>query len=176
MNTFLGGVEKKAFRMAVLATGNDDDAFDIVQDTMLAFVKSYSSRSGEEWAPLFYRVLQNRITDFHRRSAVRNRFRSWFRWGSDAEDNDDENPLEQVADNNDVSSEQKLLSEEFAASLETALKDMPLRQRQAFLLRAWEGLDTRQTGVAMGCSQGSVKTHYSRAIHALRTNMKEFAP
>jgi len=175
MNTFLAGVEKKAFRMAVLATGNDDDAFDIVQDTMMAFVKSYSSRSGEEWAPLFYRVLQNRITDFHRRSTVRNRLRSWFRWGSDAED-DGENPLEQAADKNGVSSEQKLLSEEFAASLETALKDMPLRQRQAFLLRAWEGLDTQQTGVAMGCSQGSVKTHYSRAIHALRTNLKEFAP
>lgn len=174
MNFFLAGVEKKAFRMAVLATGSDDDALDIVQETMLAFVKNYASRPPEEWTPLFYRVLQSKITDFQRRSTVRNRFRSWFSRGKDTAD--DENPLEHIADKNDISSERRLLAEEFAGSLEIVLKGMPLRQRQAFLLRAWEGLDTRQTAEAMECSTGSVKTHYSRAIQALRTGLKEFAP
>jgi RNA polymerase sigma-70 factor, ECF subfamily len=159
--------------MAALAVGNEDDALDIIQDAMLAFVGKYASHPEEEWAPLFYRVMQNRVTDWHRRSTVRNRLRSFFGWGDNP---DDEDPLEQLADRHALPADSKIAGDQLAVSLEAALKSLPLRQQQAFLLRAWEGLDTRQTATAMGCSQGSVKTHYSRALHALRDSLEEFRP
>jgi RNA polymerase sigma-70 factor (ECF subfamily) len=159
--------------MAALAVGNEDDALDIIQDAMLAFVGKYGSHPEEEWAPLFYRVMQNRVTDWHRRSTVRNRLRSFLGWGDSP---DDEDPLEQLADRHTVPADSKIAGDQLAASLEAALTSLPLRQQQAFLLRAWEGLDTRQTATAMGCSQGSVKTHYSRALHALRDSLEEFRP
>jgi RNA polymerase sigma-70 factor (ECF subfamily) len=159
--------------MAALAVGNEDDALDIIQDAMLAFVRKYASHPEEQWAPLFYRVMQSRVTDWHRRSTVRNRLRSFFGWGDST---DDEDPLEQLEDRHALPADQKIAGDQLAVSLEAALKALPLRQQQAFLLRAWEGLDTRQTATAMGCSQGSVKTHYSRALHALRDSLEEFRP
>ena len=160
--------------MAVLAVGNSDDAQDIIQDAMLAFVTNYANRPEQEWAPLFYRVLQNRITDWHRRSSVRNRFREWFSWGSAHDDRED--PLEQLADPKAVLADRKIEGDQLASTLEQALRSLPLRQQQAFLMRAWEGLDTRQTAVAMGCSEGSVKTHFSRAVHALRHTLEDLRP
>ena len=174
LNDFLAGLERKAFRMAALATGNDDDALDIIQDSMLAFVRKYATRPEEEWAPLFYRVMQSRVTDWHRRSTVRNRLRTFFSWGDDAPDQED--PLEQQPDRNAVPADGKIAGEQLAETLEAALRALPLRQQQAFLMRAWEGLDTRQTALAMGCSQGSVKTHYSRALHALRGSLEDHRP
>jgi RNA polymerase sigma-70 factor (ECF subfamily) len=164
-------VERKAFRMAALAVRDRDEALDIVQDAMLAFVSRYAARPEPEWAPLFYRVLQSRVTDWHRRASVRNRFREWFSWW----DSDDgrEDPLEQLPDEQAMLADRKLQNDELAASLERALAALPLRQQQAFLMRAWEGLDTRQTAIAMGCSEGSVKTHFSRAVHALRGLLEE---
>ena len=174
LNLFLAGVERRAFRMARLATSDDDEALDLVQDAMLAFVSRYSSKSEKEWAPLFHRTLQNRIVDWHRRSTVRNRFRAWF--GGRDEDQDDGDPLENLADNFSPDPAASLLRRSLGEAIETAVRRLPLRQRQAFLLRAWEGLDTAQTAFAMGCSEGSVKTHYSRAIHTLRDMLKEYAP
>ena len=159
--------------MAVLATGNDHDAQDIVQDAMLAFVRRYTSRPEEEWTPLFYRVMQNQITDWYRRSSIRNRLRVWFSWGL-GEDEQAENPLEQLPDVSGKAPDSMLLGDEFSALLEKALRELTFRQRQAFLLRAWQGLDTQDTAIAMGCSQGSVKTHYFRAIHALRESLEEY--
>jgi len=159
--------------MAALATGNDDDALDIIQDSMLAFVRKYAAHPEEEWAPLFYRVLQSRVMDWHRRASVRNRLRMFFSWG-DAPDQ--ENPLEQLADPKGVPADLKIAGDQLAETLDAALRALPLRQQQAFLMRAWEGLDTRQTALAMGCSQGSVKTHYSRALHALRDCLEEHKP
>jgi len=159
--------------MARLATSNADDALDLVQDAMFAFVRSYSGRPGSEWHVLFHRVLQNRITDWYRRSSVRNRFRHWFGMDDDAGADD---PFQNIADP-DAPDPADVVNRRFTAeAVEDAVRKLSLRQRQAFLLRAWEGLDVAQTAQAMGCSEGSVKTHYSRAVHALRGLLEEYRP
>ncbi|WP_281416930.1 RNA polymerase sigma factor [Geoanaerobacter pelophilus] len=173
MNCFLAEVERRAFRMAYLATGCQDDALDVVQDAMLDFVRRYATRPAEEWRPLFYRINQNRITDWHRRTTVRNRFRSWFGMGHDDGD-DGFDPVEAFADPRGETPASELLNRELGQQLEKSVRQLPLRQQQAFLLRAWEGLDVAQTAVAMKCSEGSVKTHYFRAVNALRNVLEEY--
>jgi RNA polymerase sigma-70 factor (ECF subfamily) len=170
LDRFLAGVERRAFVMARLATGNADDAHDIVQYAMLTLVRSYASRGEQEWGPLFHTVLQSRITDWHRRSKVRNRLRVWF--GKRGEDDEDD-PLQNIADGRSPDPPTQLKDKEAMAALETAIHKLPARQQQAFLLRVWEGLDVAQTARAMSCSEGSVKTHYSRAVHALREQLED---
>ncbi|HEX9024190.1 MAG TPA: RNA polymerase sigma factor [Geobacteraceae bacterium] len=173
LNSFLAGVERRAFKMALLATANSDDALDVVQDAMLAFVKRYASRPGTEWGVLFHRTLQSRITDWYRRTSVRNRFRAWL---GGADQDDDDNPIENFPDTSSPDPAQRMMHRDLGAAIERALRSLPLRQQQAFLLRAWEGLDVAATAFAMGCSEGSVKTHYSRAVHTLRSLLEEFRP
>jgi RNA polymerase sigma-70 factor (ECF subfamily) len=168
---FLAGVERRALRMAELATGNRDEALDIVQDAMLVLVRRYAGRGADDWGPLFHRILQSRIRDWYRRSRVRNRWRAWL--GADDEDDD---PLAALPDPGARRPEDLLGHERAGAALEAALRALPLRQQQAFLLRAWEGLDVAATAAAMGCSQGSVKTHYSRAVHTLRNLLEDHWP
>jgi RNA polymerase sigma-70 factor, ECF subfamily len=168
-------VEVRAFRIAEFSVSDPDEALDLVQDAMLGFVRSYSMRPEAEWSPLFYRILQNRITDWYRRTAVRNRFRAWF--GQSGDDSDDkEDPIQTIADPSSPDPARALINSDSADALKKAIRSLPLRQRQAFLFRAWEGMDTAQTAVAMGCSEGSVKTHYSRAVHTLRKLMEEYRP
>ena len=163
-------MERRAFHLARIATGNEDDALEIVQETMLKLVHRYSQKSGEEWPLLFHRILQSRIRDWYRRHTVRNRLRVWFSGGE--EEGDD--PLENQPDLHGEGPLQALQSGRFASELERVLNTLPNRQQQAFLLRAWEGLSVEETAQAMGCSAGSVKTHYSRAIKVLRERLKEF--
>ena len=159
--------------MAYFATGCQDDALDVVQDGMLDFVRRYASRPADEWRPLFHRVLQSRITDWHRRATVRNRFRSWF--GGSREDGEEvADPVETYADPRGETPASELLNRELAERLENGVRQLPLRQQQAFMLRAWEGLDVAQTALAMNCSEGSVKTHYFRAVNALRNVLEEY--
>ncbi|OYY48430.1 MAG: RNA polymerase sigma factor [Methylophilaceae bacterium 17-43-7] len=174
MEAFLAEIERRAFRMAQLATGNRDDALDIVQDTMIKLVQKYSNHPPSSWKPLFYSILESRIMDWHRRQSVRNRFRSWLDRPSDDEDTEDQ--LEQQPA--DISSfpDIQLQDAEFMEHLNQALSEMPLRQQQVFLLRIWEGLDISDTAKAMQCSQSSVKTHYSRALEKLRIALKDFKP
>ncbi len=153
--------------MARIATGNEDDALDIVQEAMLTLAQRYAARSEAEWAPLFQRILQNRIRDWYRRSKVRNRFRVWFK-----RDEDDDDPLENHPDPIPDEPLQQLETEQFGEALEKALGELPNRQQQAFLLRVWEGLSVEETAAAMGVSAGSVKTHYSRAVHTLREKLE----
>jgi RNA polymerase sigma-70 factor (ECF subfamily) len=174
LNQFLADVERRAFKMAKFASRNTDEAFDLVQDAMFAFVRRYANRPKEEWNALFYRVLQSRITDWHRRTSVRKRFLSWLGRADDEEDQED--PLQAVADPAGPNPCESALRHEEAVALEKAIRKLPLRQQQAFLLRAWEGLDVAQTALAMGCSEGSIKTHYSRAVHTLRGLLKEVCP
>jgi len=169
LDRFLAGVQKRAYRMAQLATRNSDEAFDIVQDAMLKLVEKYADRPEAELAPLFFCILQSRIHDWYRRSSVRNRLRSWLGSGED----DEEDPFQQLEDPASRSAEQLLITEDSIKALNTALLALPLRQQQVFLLRAWEGLDVRQTAAAMQCAEGSVKTHYSRALAALRGKLGE---
>lgn len=160
--------------MAQLATGDQDEAMDLVQDAMLRLVQHYGAKPEAEWAPLFHRILQSRILDWHRRATVRNRVRQWFGRHDEAEQ--DEDPLEQVADPLGDNPARTAANRQAMRALDAALRALPLRQQQAFLLRAWEGLDTAETAQAMGCSEGSVKTHYSRAVHSLRERLGDHWP
>jgi RNA polymerase sigma-70 factor (ECF subfamily) len=155
--------------MARIATRNSDEALDIVQDAMLKLVEKYSDRSEAELGPLFHCILQSRIRDWYRRSSVRNRFRSWL--GSDAADEED--ALQLIADPMGRTPEEIVAASVGVEALDAALHTLPLRQQQVFLLRAWEGLDVRDTARAMNCAEGSVKTHYSRALAALRIKLGE---
>jgi RNA polymerase sigma-70 factor (ECF subfamily) len=169
LDSFLAGVERRAFVMAELATRNREEALDLVQDAMLAFVASYGKKPQAEWAPLFHRVLQNRIRDWGRRNTVRSRWRVWLKGHDDEAEAD---PLQQAADPAGRSPEERLALDDAGDALLAAIEALPTRQQQAFLLRTWEGLDVADTARAMGCSTGSVKTHLSRAMHALRDKLK----
>ncbi len=173
LDSFLKHIERRALRIAEFGVGNRDDALDIVQETMLKLAQSYAHKPDNEWTPLFYRILQSRIMEFHRRSKVRNRFRIWLR-GEDSDNPGD--PLQNQPDPADPRPERGVQAAEFGTDLERAIKLLPLRQQQALLLRLWQGLDVAATARAMGCSQGSVKTHYSRAVHRLRDQLAEHRP
>ena len=171
MDRFLAGVERLAFRIAQIAVRDRDDALDIVQDAMISLARKYSERPTDEWAPLFYRILQNRIRDHQRRQTVRNKVFGWL----DSRRDDDEmpDPVARAADGLQVQPEHRAEIDGAMSELEVAIQSLPARQQQAFLLRALEGLDVAATAVAMGCSTGSVKTHYSRAVHRLRESLGE---
>jgi RNA polymerase sigma-70 factor (ECF subfamily) len=178
LDQFLASIERKAFKIAQLALRHDDDALDAVQDAMLSLVRSYAARPADEWKPLFYRILDNRILDMQRRRTVRGRVMSLLPFG--ARDRDgavegEEDPIEQAPSPVAAPLEQ-LEMEEAIGALESAIAALPDRQRQCFLLRNFEGLDVAQTATAMGCSEGSVKTHYFRALQALREALGELEP
>jgi len=174
LDQFFLSVERKAFRIAQLSLRHEDDALDAVQDAMLQLARAYGARPAEEWKPLFYRILENRVRDMQRRRAVRAKIMAWlpFRGGDEGEAEDD--PIAQVP-SPAAGPVTQLEQAEAMGALEGVLGRLPARQRQAFLLRSFEGLDVAQTAKAMGCSEGSVKTHYFRAVHALRSEMAEYA-
>ena len=169
MERFLADVERRAFRKAEIATGDPEEALDNVQEAMLKLVQRYRRRDPEEWGPLFHQILHSKIRDWYRRTAVRKRWRRWL--GSVPEDEAD--PLQSLADTQGPGPEQRVRDSRTLEALEVALNRLPLRQQEAFLLRAWDGMDVAQTARAMGCSQGSVKTHYARALKALRVALGE---
>ena len=174
LDRFLASVEKRAFRMAELATSNSDQAMDIVQDAMLSLVKNYSHKDEAEWGPLFHRILQSKIRDWYRRSRTRKSVFGWLYTGNDDNDNDTADPIQQVADNVSLPPDSSADNDQLMDAILKAVRQLPLRQQQAFLLRAWEGFDVKETAKAMGCSQGSVKTHYSRASKALRQTLEAY--
>jgi len=171
LNRFLEEVEKRALRIAEIAIRNRDDALDLVQEAMIRLVRNYADRRNEEWTPLFYRILQNGVRDWHRRQAVRRRVMVWF--GRTGSDDGEYDPVAAAPDPAGRTPDEDLQSAEAMASLELAVAALPRRQREAFMLRTFEGLDVAATAVAMGCSEGSVKTHYSRAVHSLRETLGE---
>jgi RNA polymerase sigma-70 factor, ECF subfamily len=171
LDNFLAGIERRAFRMAEFATHNRDDALDLVQDAMLQFVRRYRERPAAERAPLFYRVLENRILDWYR--TRRSRGRWWVRL---FQDDADEDPLEMFPADASAGPLHALQRERSMSRLESTLQALPLRQQQVFLLRVWEGLDVADTARAMGVGEGSVKTHLSRALTRLRAELGEEWP
>jgi len=172
LDRFLSGVERRALRLAELATGNREEALDIVQDAMLVLVRRYGKNGESEWGPLFQRILQTRILDWYRRGRVRHKWLAWLK----RRDDEDEDPLAARPDPESRRPEDLVGNRRAGEALEIALRALPLRQQQAFLLRTWEGLDVAATAAAMGCSPGSVKTHYSRAVHTLRGLLEDHWP
>jgi RNA polymerase sigma-70 factor (ECF subfamily) len=170
LNRFLAEVEKRALRIAEISIRDRDDALDLVQDAMIKLARNYAGRPAEEWPPLFYRILQNRIRDWQRRQMVRNKVMVFFGRSNEEGDYD---PIVAAPDLAGRAPDEELQSREAMHSLEMAVANLPGRQREAFMLRTFEGLDVAGTAGAMGCSEGSVKTHYSRAIHSLRETLGE---
>jgi len=172
LNQFLAGVELKAFKIAQTALRNEDDALDAVQHAMLQLARAYANKPPEEWKPLFYRILENRIRDMQRRRTVRGKVISWLPLRGNEED-DEPDPINQ-APSHDPQPPRRLEIAEAMGALERALQGLPRRQQQVFMLRTLEGLDVAETATAMGCSEGSVKTHYFRALQSLRAQLGEF--
>ena len=159
--------------MAMVSLGSREDALDVVQEAMLQLVKHYSDKSTDELRPLFYRILHNKINDTHRRNNVRNRFKGWLPVFRDKEgDYEEEDPFQNVPAPKQSSPEQENEQIQEIARIERALQLLPFRQQQAFMLRCWEGLSTRDAALSMRCSEGTVKTHYSRALQSLRLQLE----
>lgn len=173
LSDFLRSVEKRAFKRAHYATQNVDAALDIVQDSMIRLAEKYGDRDISEWPMLFQRILGNAILDWHRRQKVR---ASWMSNLSDFRASDDDSSgdfdlLESLeirsAEGHGEGSDRLVERAQTLQILDAEISRLPQRQREAFLLRYWEGLDVSEAAEAMGCSQGSVKTHCSRATQTL---------
>lgn len=171
IEAFLASVERRAWRVAEIALHDPDEALDAVQDAMLRLVRHYSAKPAGEWAPLFWGILRRRITDLQRRRTVRNRILIWT--GRATNDDGEELPAWEAPDQGPDPS-RALASRQAHAAMSKAIRALPRRQQQAFMLRVLEGLDVADTAKAMGCSAGSVKTHLSRAMDALRTQLEEW--
>jgi RNA polymerase sigma-70 factor (ECF subfamily) len=171
LNRFLADVEGRALRIAEISIRDRDEALDLVQEAMIKLVRNYADRSNDEWTPLFYRILQNGVRDWHRRRVVRNRVMVWF--GRSTSDGGDYDPIAAAPDPAGRTPDETLQTEQAMERLQLAVAALPRRQREAFMLRTFEGLNVAGTAVAMGCSEGSVKTHYSRAVHSLRETLGE---
>ena len=165
MEAFLRGIEARAFRFAEIALRSRDDALDAVQDAMMRML-GYRDRAASEWSPLFWSILRNRIVDLQRRGLFR------LRWLVPGSSNDEGEPLDWADDSPDPSRSND--SREAWTRISAALRALPARQREAFTLRVLEELDVADTARAMGCSEGSVKTHLSRAREALQKQLEEF--
>ena len=168
LDSFLAGVERRAFQMARVSTGDPDAALDIVQDAMLKLVQKYGKRSAEEWPPLFYRILSNTITDWHRqRQRSWKIFDGWFAANDETGD-----ALESMPAIASQQPEQLASMDEDMLTVENAIRGLSVRQQQAFMLRCWQGFSTAETATTMRCSEGTVKTLCSRAMHSLRDTLK----
>jgi RNA polymerase sigma-70 factor, ECF subfamily len=167
MDEFLASVERRAFRLAQLALGHHDDALDVVQEAMIKLI-GYKHKPAEQWAPLFWSILRRQLTDRHRRNTVKNKVMAFL---GRSDDENEFDPIMQVADPSHTPEAQTIQDRAFDA-LGKALRTLPRRQRECFLLRELQGLSVADTAQAMGCSEGSVKTHLSRAIAALRTQLE----
>ena len=172
---FLSQVERRAYKQAFFAVRDEQVALDIVQDAMLKLTEKYSGRPAEELPLLFQRILQNATRDFFRRSKVRSTWTTLFS-SFTSPDDEDHDPLETLEvsqdDGGSPTPEDELKQKQTLTAIEDAIEKLPARQREAFLLRYWEELDVSETAAAMGCSEGSVKTHCSRAVHALAAVLK----
>lgn len=169
LSEFLAGVERRAFKQALFAVRDEENALDIVQDAMIGLSEHYGDRPAAELPLLFTRILQNAIHDFFRRQKVRSTWLTLFSaLGSDDENSDPLETLEALEGTEQAeSAADKVERARVIAAIEEEIARLPARQREAFLLRYWEELDVAETAAAMGCSEGSVKTHCSRATQTL---------
>ncbi|MDY7578453.1 RNA polymerase sigma factor [Herbaspirillum sp. RTI4] len=178
LSDFLENVERRAFKQAVYAVRKDEVALDIVQDAMIKLAEKYGHKTVAELPPLFQRILQNTIHDFFRREKVRNTWVTLFSsMGGRNNDDQDEFDLLEAYESEEgsqaaESSATKVEREQTLNMIDKEIQKLPTRQREAFLMRYWQDMDVAETATAMGCSEGSVKTHCSRATHALATALR----
>lgn len=175
LSDFLEEIERRAYKQAIFAVRDGAAALDIVQDAMLKLAENYAARPAAELPPLFQRILQNTIHDHYRRQKLRMLWTLPLSALTTADDGDEGDILETLENGDDGpgAPPRQLEQAQMLAVIEKALQELPLRQRQAFLLRYWEEMDVAETAAAMGCSEGSVKTHCSRATHALAVKLKQ---
>jgi len=173
---FLKSVEKRAFKRAVYAVRNDDGALDIVQDAMIKLAEKYADRPAAELPLIFQRILSNATMDWFRREKVRNAVMSSLSAVDPAEPEGDFDLLEllQGTDGSPAgeSAADAVSRAQILRVIDAEVSELPTRQREAFLLRYWEEFDVAETAAVMGCSEGSVKTHCSRAVHALAKSLR----
>jgi len=173
---FLAGVERRAFKQTAYAVRDDAAALDIVQDAMIKLAEKYGDRPLPELPPLFQRILQNATHDYFRRQKVRNTWVTLFSSLGTHNDDDEFDLLEtfeaESASAGTESGADQLERAQVLAQIDEEIQKLPARQREAFLMRYWEDMDVAETAAAMGCSEGSVKTHCSRATHALATALR----
>ncbi|MDH5208910.1 MAG: RNA polymerase sigma factor [Burkholderiaceae bacterium] len=171
LSTFLASAERRAFKQAQFAVRDADSALDIVQDAMLKLAENYGDRPAGELPLLFTRILQNTIHDFFRRQKVRSTWITLFSALGGRDGEEDSDPLETLealaGSDGAESAADKVERSQVIGIIEEEVSRLPARQREAFLLRYWEEMDVAETAAVMGCSEGSVKTHCSRATHAL---------
>ena len=171
LSDFLKSVERRAFKRTLYAVRDEDAALDIVQDAMIRLAERYADRPPAEWPLVFQRILSNATTDWFRRRKVRSSVvsnLSDFEPSPDDSDFDLLETLETLDGSLGTESAADAVSRgQVLAGIEEAIGELPERQREAFLLRYWEEFDVAETAAAMGCSEGSVKTHCSRAVQAL---------
>ena len=177
LDLFLAAVEKKAFKQAVYAVRDEAAALDVVQDAMISLAQKYGDRPAAELPLIFTRILQNRIHDWFRRQRVRSTYETPFSaMGAGMDGEGDFDPLEliEIREEGQMPSDAStaLAKRQLLATLEQEISKLPHRQREAFLMRYWDELSTSETALAMGCSEGSVKTHCSRAAHTLAAALK----
>jgi RNA polymerase sigma-70 factor, ECF subfamily len=176
-SAFLAEVERRAFKQAMFAVRDQHVALDIVQDAMLKLTDKYAGRPPAELPLLFQRILQNTIRDFYRRQKVRSLWTTLFSSFQPQDSGEDYDLLETMETEGPGgkgdSPADRLERTQLVALVEQGLQQLPPRQREAFVLRYWEELDVAETAAAMGCSEGSVKTHCSRATHALAAFLKQ---
>ena len=177
MADFLAAVERRAYKQAMFAVRDEHTALDIVQDSMLKISEKYSDRPPAELPLLFQRILQNTIRDFYRRQKVRSMWTTPMSSLINEDSEGDHDPLETIEVENEspyaAPPPQQLERAQVLASIEKCLIKLPARQREAFILRYWEEMDVAEAASAMGCSEGSVKTHCSRATHTLAEALKK---
>jgi len=167
LESFLRNVAPRAFRIARIGLREDQDALDAVQEAMIKLARRYGDRSEREWTPLFYAILRNCVHDLQRSHRSRNSLVTWLKRfvpTGDAE-------IAELAADASPDPQQQAESQQRLSRLERAIARLPARQREAFLLRNVEDLDVSETAIAMGCTEGSVKTHHSRAVRALREHL-----
>jgi len=177
LSDFLAQVERRAYKQAAYALRDDHLALDIVQDAMLKLSVKYAQRPAQEFPMLFQRILQNTLHDHFRRQKVRNLWTTLLSsFGLSPDKDEEHDPLETLSPhdpNPPDNPARQLEQEQTLAIIEAALKKLPTRQREAFLLRYWEDMSVAETAAIMGCSEGSVKTHCSRAVHALAAMLND---
>jgi RNA polymerase sigma-70 factor (ECF subfamily) len=176
LSDFLAATERRAFKQAMFAVRNEETALDVAQDAMMKLAEKYGARPANELPMLFQRILQNTIRDYYRRSKVRSLWTTLLSAFSFGED-EDSDPLENLEVESDAaatpdSPEDRLEQSQLLGIIEKEIMLLPARQREAFLMRYWEDMNVAETALTMGCSEGSVKTHCSRATHTLAAALK----